>query len=197
VKNQDKIVDPEEGKDFNTSIEESASVTEPKKLETEISEIEPQTAPEFKAPLKNPVADSESKVPEAGQTVESELIVSEKKAQGENKEEHNEDPVQEAEISEPVLEEENKNDSSEEPADDSEIEISTPKKKLPLPSDLQEVMDIIRGHGGRITQKDLRSRLKYSEGKVSLMLADLERRELVEKFKRGRGNIIIMKDEER
>ncbi|RPJ75986.1 MAG: MarR family transcriptional regulator, partial [Alphaproteobacteria bacterium] len=39
--------------------------------------------------------------------------------------------------------------------------------------------------------------LKYSEGKVSLMIADLERRELVEKFKRGRGNIIIMKDEER
>lgn len=74
---------------------------------------------------------------------------------------------------------------------------STLKKPLPLPADLQEVMDIIRGQGGRITQKELRSRLKYSEGKVSLMLTDLERRGLVEKFKRGRGNVVIIKEEER
>lgn len=78
-----------------------------------------------------------------------------------------------------------------------QVKTSSPKKKAPLPADLQEVMDIIRGQGGRITQKNLRSRLKYSEGKVSLMLADLERRELIEKFKRGRGNIVIVKDEER
>lgn len=78
-----------------------------------------------------------------------------------------------------------------------ETEIPASRKKLPLPADLQEVMDIIRGQGGRITQKDLRSKLKYSEGKVSLMLADLERRELIEKFKRGRGNVVILRDEER
>lgn len=82
-------------------------------------------------------------------------------------------------------------------ADNSEIQVSAPEKKLPLPADLQEILDIIRGHGGRITQKDLRSRLKHSEGKVSLMLADLERRNLIEKFKRGRGNVVILKDEER
>jgi uncharacterized membrane protein len=29
------------------------------------------------------------------------------------------------------------------------------------------------------------------------MLADLERRELIEKFKRGRGNVVILRDEER
>jgi uncharacterized membrane protein len=78
-----------------------------------------------------------------------------------------------------------------------ETDVHASRKKLPLPADLQEVMDIIRGQGGRITQKDLRSKLKYSEGKVSLMLADLERRELVEKFKRGRGNVVILRDEER
>ncbi|RXA17402.1 hypothetical protein EQO05_12180 [Methanosarcina sp. MSH10X1] len=83
------------------------------------------------------------------------------------------------------------------PSESPETEIPASRKKLPLPTDLQEVMDIIRGQGGRITQKDLRSRLKYSEGKVSLMLADLERRELIEKFKRGRGNVVILKDEER
>ncbi|HWQ47777.1 MAG TPA: hypothetical protein VN414_02300 [Methanosarcina sp.] len=77
-----------------------------------------------------------------------------------------------------------------------ETEVPASRKKLPLPADLQEVMAIIRGQGGRITQKDLRSKLKYSEGKVSLMLADLERRELIEKFKRGRGNVVILRDEE-
>ncbi len=71
------------------------------------------------------------------------------------------------------------------------------KKNLSLPADLQQIMDIIRGQGGRITQKDLRSKLKYSEGKVSLMLADLERREQIEKFKRGRGNVIILRDDDR
>ncbi|MDQ1275927.1 MAG: hypothetical protein QG610_1502 [Euryarchaeota archaeon] len=84
-----------------------------------------------------------------------------------------------------------------EPAKMSEPETPVVKKNLPLPTDLQEIMDIIRGQGGRITQKDLRSKLKYSEGKVSLMLADLERRELIEKFKRGRGNIVILRDEKR
>jgi uncharacterized membrane protein len=118
----------------------------------------------------------------------------EKKVTPENQEENS---VQEAETKKSEKVEKNQNNSPEESADDSEIEIAAPKKKLPLPADLQQVMDIIRGHGGRITQKDLRSRLKYSEGKVSLMLADLERRELIEKFKRGRGNIVILKDEER
>ncbi len=135
---------------------------------------------------------------ETEQLIELESKVTEKKEPAENKEEYKEEyPEPEAEIAELGSEEENKNNSSEEPADNSEIEISAPKKKLPLPADLQEIMDIIRGHGGRITQKDLRSRLKYSEGKVSLMLADLERRDLIEKFKRGRGNVVILKDEER
>lgn len=91
-------------------------------------------------------------------------------------------------------------ESAEKPGEESVEEIedtSNPKKPLPLPADLQEIMDIIRGQGGRITQKELRSKLKYSEGKVSLMLTDLERRELVEKFKRGRGNVVILRDEKK
>ncbi|NYT20067.1 MAG: MarR family transcriptional regulator [Methanosarcinales archaeon] len=66
-----------------------------------------------------------------------------------------------------------------------------------LPSDLQEVLNIIRSGGGRITQKDLRSKLSYSEAKVSLIVSDLENRGLVEKFKKGRGNIIIIPDDQR
>lgn len=82
-------------------------------------------------------------------------------------------------------------------ADNPEINTQDPKKKFLLPSDLQGVMDIIRGQGGRITQKELCSRLKCSDAKVSLMLADLERRGLIDKFKKGRGNVVILRDEER
>jgi len=63
-----------------------------------------------------------------------------------------------------------------------------------LPSDLREVISIVRGSGGRITQKDLRTRLSCSEAKVSLMVTDLTDRGLVKKVKKGRGNVIILAD---
>ncbi len=62
-----------------------------------------------------------------------------------------------------------------------------------LPEDLMEVVEIIRREGGRITQKELRKKLGYSEAKMSLIIADLERRGIVEKVKKGRGNIIFLK----
>jgi len=62
-----------------------------------------------------------------------------------------------------------------------------------LPEDLREIVEIIRREGGRTTQLKLRKKLNYSEAKISLMLADLENRGIIEKFKRGRGNIIILK----
>ncbi len=64
-----------------------------------------------------------------------------------------------------------------------------------LPEDLKEALREIVNSGGRITQKELRNRLKYSEAKVSLIISDLERRGIVEKVKKGRGNIIFLKDE--
>ncbi|WP_445475603.1 helix-turn-helix transcriptional regulator [Methanococcoides methylutens] len=69
--------------------------------------------------------------------------------------------------------------------------------KICHPRKLQEVPDIIGSNGGRINQKDLRSKLSYSEAKVSLIVSDLENRGLVEKFKKGRGNIIIIPDDQR
>ena len=63
-----------------------------------------------------------------------------------------------------------------------------------IPSDLQEVLSIIRDRGGRITQKDLRLRLNCSEAKASLMITDLGDRGLVKKVKKGRGNVIIITD---
>ncbi len=64
-----------------------------------------------------------------------------------------------------------------------------------LPDDLKEVLEILKNEGGRITQKELRKRLGYSEAKMSLIIADLERRGLIEKIKKGRGNIIFLKDQ--
>jgi len=69
-----------------------------------------------------------------------------------------------------------------------------PESRTDLPSDLQEVISIVRGEGGRITQKELRARLRYSEAKVSLMITDLEDRRIVKKVKKGRGNVIILTD---
>ncbi len=82
-----------------------------------------------------------------------------------------------------------------EPADNPQIR--TPAlKKFPLPDDLQGVISIIRSHKGQITQKELRSRLNYSEVKVSTMLSELEKRGLIKKLKNGRENIVILVDED-
>lgn len=66
--------------------------------------------------------------------------------------------------------------------------------KLNLPEDLKELLEMVRDSGNRITQRELRKKSPYSESKVSLMLSDLEERGLIEKFKRGRGNIIRIPD---
>ncbi|WP_292372633.1 MULTISPECIES: helix-turn-helix transcriptional regulator [unclassified Methanosarcina] len=93
-------------------------------------------------------------------------------------------------ITEPVI------DPIIETTDNSKIE-SADLKKSPLSTELREILDVIRGHRGRITQKELRSRLDYSEVKVSLLLSELEKRGLIKKFKHGRENIVILIDEER
>ncbi|MGC8816952.1 MAG: DUF7343 domain-containing protein [Candidatus Hadarchaeum sp.] len=73
--------------------------------------------------------------------------------------------------------------------------VQAPVKLIGLPADLQEIIDRIREAGGRITQLELRGKLPYSEAKVSLMLADLESRGLIRRIKKGRGNIIILKEQ--
>ncbi len=72
-------------------------------------------------------------------------------------------------------------------------EIVQPEAEEPLPEELNEVLEEIKKVGGRITQKELRKRLGYSEAKMSLIIADLERRGVIEKVKKGRGNIIFLK----
>ncbi len=165
---------------------------EPRRKLPETKFAEERAADEAKEPvrelIKSPVKESMPEIPKKERQVEPSEIKEKsltnrgELAGSEPGKEKQEAPIEEV---------------SDKPVRNSEVEIPASRKKLPLPSDLQEVMDIIRGQGGRITQKDLRSKLRYSEGKVSLMLADLERRELIEKFKRGRGNVVILRDEER
>ncbi|RPJ79553.1 MAG: MarR family transcriptional regulator [Alphaproteobacteria bacterium] len=118
-------------------------------------------------------------------------ISPERKETAESKEEHR---IQETE---PVVlrsEEENKETFLEKSVCNSKIETLALKRRLLLTPDLQEVLDIIRKRGGQITQKDLRSKLKHSEVKVCLMLADLEKRKRIKKFRRGRENIVVLID---
>jgi len=53
---------------------------------------------------------------------------------------------------------------------------------------------VIKNYGGRITQKELREKLpQHGEAKVSLMVDELEDMGIVKKFRKGRGNILVLR----
>ena len=60
-------------------------------------------------------------------------------------------------------------------------------------TDLETVLKILSSEGGRATQKEIRKQLPLSEAKVSLIIAELEAKGIIEKIKKGRGNIIVLK----
>ncbi|MBS3113973.1 hypothetical protein J4448_02645 [Candidatus Woesearchaeota archaeon] len=60
-------------------------------------------------------------------------------------------------------------------------------------NDLEHLIKIIKREGGRTTQKYIRKQIPLSEAKISLMIAELEHKGIIEKIKKGRGNIIILK----
>jgi len=59
--------------------------------------------------------------------------------------------------------------------------------------DLDKVVDFIKQEGGRVTQKDIRKKFPLSEAKISLVISELEHKGLIEKIKKGRGNIVVLK----
>ena len=61
--------------------------------------------------------------------------------------------------------------------------------------DKAKVIDIIKKHGNRTTQKDIRKEMPLSEAKVSLIIAELEHENKIKKIKKGRGNIIILDEQ--
>lgn len=68
------------------------------------------------------------------------------------------------------------------------------KEKRPdLSKDLKEIVDFVKKEGGRVTQKEIRKEFPLSEGKISLMVSELEEKGVVKRIKKGRGNIIVLK----
>lgn len=62
------------------------------------------------------------------------------------------------------------------------------------PAYLKEALELIKKHDGRIHQKELRKEMLYlSEAKVSLLLTELEHQGKIERIKKGRGKVIILK----
>ncbi len=79
----------------------------------------------------------------------------------------------------------------------SESKKSINEHKIDLKSEpdlINKTIEIIKKHDGRITQKELRKELLYlSEAKVSLLVTELEHKGQIEKVKKGRGNVILLK----
>lgn len=64
------------------------------------------------------------------------------------------------------------------------------------PTYLDRALEIIKQHNGRLNQKDLRQEmLPLSEAKISLIVSELEHQGKVDKIKKGRSNIIVLKPE--
>lgn len=67
------------------------------------------------------------------------------------------------------------------------------KPKLEEEDDVKKIINFIKQQGGRITQKDIRKQFPSSEAKISLIITELEKKGVIEKIKKGRGNIIKLK----
>ncbi|HLD04585.1 MAG TPA: hypothetical protein VJG90_02590 [Candidatus Nanoarchaeia archaeon] len=64
---------------------------------------------------------------------------------------------------------------------------------LPISEELHAFLTFIEQQGGRTTQKNIRKQFNYSEAKISLMLDELEAKRMIQRIKKGRGNIIVKK----
>ena len=82
----------------------------------------------------------------------------------------------------------------EEPVKEENFATPIPQRKEKLPSDLKQIIQIMKRNEGRMTQRDLRKEIPLSEAKVSLMITDLENRGWIKRIKQGRGNILILKE---
>lgn len=59
--------------------------------------------------------------------------------------------------------------------------------------DINKIINLLKENSGRLTQKELRKHFPLSEAKISLLIAQLEKEGKLEKIKKGRGNILILK----
>ena len=68
------------------------------------------------------------------------------------------------------------------------------KVSQPLETDEyeQKLLELIQKEK-RMTQKEIRKHFNLSEAKISLLITELEHKQKIEKIKKGRSNIIIIK----
>lgn len=66
-------------------------------------------------------------------------------------------------------------------------------KHKEVDKELLKIIEAIKTAGGRTTQKELRKQFPSSEAKISLMITELEKKEIIQKIKKGRGNVIVLK----
>lgn len=62
-----------------------------------------------------------------------------------------------------------------------------------ISDELYDVVELIKGKGGRIAQRELRRELNYSAAKMSQTINELETKDIIKRIKKGRGNIISLK----
>jgi uncharacterized membrane protein len=71
------------------------------------------------------------------------------------------------------------------------IRLKKEEKRLEKADDyLTKIVNILEREK-RVTQKQIRKEVPLSEAKISLMISELESEGIVEKIKKGRGNILI------
>ncbi len=59
----------------------------------------------------------------------------------------------------------------------------------------QEVLELLKKSGNRLTQKEIRDKITHiGEAKISLIISELEAAGKIKKIKKGRGNIIVLKE---
>ena len=57
----------------------------------------------------------------------------------------------------------------------------------------EKYLEFIKKHDGRVSQKDIRKNFPMSEAKISLIITELEHKGKIQKIKKGRGNVILLK----
>jgi len=70
------------------------------------------------------------------------------------------------------------------------------KKPAILDKNALEVLQALKERGNRATQKELLEKVHFGEAYLSLVLTELESEGKIKKIKKGRGNIIILKEKE-
>ncbi len=78
------------------------------------------------------------------------------------------------------------------------IESAIKQEKIESPEHIKldsyerNIIELLSQNDGRTTQKEIRKQFPLSEAKISLIISDLERKKLIKKIKKGRGNIILL-----